>query len=59
MALSNDLRPENKALVVILTALQLAVVVAVWMLAIVPAGLLALAVLARKAIRTGLKGEAR
>jgi len=44
------LKPENKALVVLVTVLQLTAVVLVWLLAIVPAALLALAVLAGKAI---------
>jgi hypothetical protein len=43
-------KPENKALVVLVTVLQLAAVVVVWLLAIVPAALLALAVMAGKAI---------
>jgi hypothetical protein len=43
-------KPENKALVVLVTILQLAAIVLVWLVAIVPAALLALAVMARKAI---------
>lgn len=45
-----DDKPENKALVVLVTVLQLAAIVLVWLLAIVPAALLALAALAGKTI---------
>ncbi|WP_454758783.1 hypothetical protein [Caulobacter segnis] len=44
---------ENRALVVVVTALQLLLVAVVWLLAIVPAGLLALAAIAVKTIRGG------
>ena len=47
--MGGDLRPENKTLVVVLSALQLSAVVLVWLLAIVPAGLLALTAIAGKA----------
>lgn len=47
---SNDLKPENKTLVVVTTMLQLSVIVVVWLLAIVPAGLLALAAMIGKAV---------
>jgi hypothetical protein len=49
-ALKPDEKPENKALVVLVSTLQLAAVVLVWLVAIVPAALLALAVMAWKAI---------
>jgi hypothetical protein len=48
---SDGWKPENRALVVVVTALQLLLIVVVWLLAIVPAGLLALAAMALKAIR--------
>ena len=41
---SNALKPENKALVVFTSALQLAAIAVVWLLAIIPVGLMALAV---------------
>ncbi len=43
-------KPENKTFVVLVTILQLAAIVLVWLLAIVPAALLALAAMAGKAI---------
>ncbi|WP_165190286.1 hypothetical protein [Caulobacter soli] len=43
-ARSNALKPENKALVVFTSALQLMAIVVVWLLAIIPVGLMALAV---------------
>lgn len=46
-------KPENKALVVALSVLQLTVVVLVWLAAIVPGGLAALAVMLWKAIFRG------
>jgi hypothetical protein len=46
----NALKPENRALVVLVTILQLAAVVLVWLMAIVPAALLALAAMAAKAV---------
>jgi|UPI0006483DE1 hypothetical protein len=49
-AWKRDEAPENKTLVVFVTALQLAAIVVVWLLAIVPAALLALAAMAGKAI---------
>jgi hypothetical protein len=48
--LKPDEAPENKTLVVLLTALQLAAIAVVWLLAIIPAALLALAAMAWKAI---------
>lgn len=48
---TNGWRPENRALVVLVTALQLLLVVVVWLLAIIPAGLLALAAVIVKAIK--------
>jgi hypothetical protein len=47
-------RPESKALVVAISALQLGLVVLVWLLAIVPAALLALGAL----LLQGLRGRA-
>ena len=52
---SSQQKPENKTLVAILAALQLSAIVVVWLLAIVPAGLLALAVMARKAVAARFK----
>lgn len=40
----NAFKPENKAFVVLISALQLMAVVTVWLLAIFPIGLMALAV---------------
>jgi hypothetical protein len=48
---SNALKPENKTFVVVISTLQLAAIVLVWLLAIVPAGLAALAVLLWKTLR--------
>lgn len=48
-------RPESPTLVVLTTALQLGLVVVVWLLALVPAALAALALLAAKAIRRALR----
>ncbi len=45
---------ESKALVVVTSALQLAFVVVVWLLALVPAALVALTVLTVKLIRRAL-----
>lgn len=42
---SNALKPESKALVVFTSVLQLTAIAVVWLLAIIPAGLMALAVL--------------
>nr|WP_295111582.1 hypothetical protein [uncultured Caulobacter sp.] len=53
---SNSWKPENRALVVVVTALQLLLIVVVWLLAIVPAGLLALAAIAVKAIKGARAG---
>lgn len=47
-------RRESPALVVVTSALQLALVVVVWLLALVPAALLALTVLMVKLIRRAL-----
>ncbi|WP_291871561.1 hypothetical protein [Caulobacter sp.] len=46
-------RPENRALVVVVTALQLLLIIVVWLLAIVPAGLLALTAMAVRTIKGG------
>ncbi len=46
----NGVKPESKALVVAVSVLQLSLVIIVWLLAIVPAGLLALAMIAKAAI---------
>jgi len=43
-------KPENKTFVALVTILQLTAIVLVWLLAIVPAALLALAALAGRAI---------
>ena len=44
-------RPESKLLVVLVSVLQLSLVVVVWLLALVPAAVLALAVISVKAVR--------
>ncbi|WP_454718679.1 hypothetical protein [Caulobacter segnis] len=46
----SDLKPENKVLVVVTTILQLSAIILVWILAIVPAALLALAAIVGKTI---------
>ena len=48
-------RPESKALVVAISALQLALVALVWLLALVPVALLALGGLAFQALRSAAK----
>jgi hypothetical protein len=48
---SNAQKPENKALIVLLSALQLTAMIVVWLLAIVPAALMALAVLLWKGLQ--------
>ncbi len=53
---SNGWKPENRALVVVVTTLQLLLIAVVWLLAIMPAGLLALAALALRAINNGRGG---
>lgn len=54
----NDWKPENRVLVVIVTTLQLLLIVVVWLLAIIPASVLALAAITVKAIRGGVaRGE--
>ncbi|PVM88563.1 hypothetical protein DDF65_01640 [Caulobacter radicis] len=50
-------KPENKALVVALSVLQLAVVVLVWLAALIPAALAALAVLLWKSVRPTVRGK--
>lgn len=50
-------KPENKAIVVLLSALQLAVVVLVWLVALIPAALAALAVLLWKSARPTARGK--
>lgn len=47
---SSDLKPENKVLVVVTTILQFSAIILVWLLAIVPAALLALAAIIGKAM---------
>ncbi|MBO9709239.1 MAG: hypothetical protein J7521_13615 [Caulobacter sp.] len=54
-----DLRPESPAFVVILSILQLSLVVMVWLLAIVPAALLALGALVFKTVKGALRPAAR
>ncbi len=44
-------RPESKALVVMISVLQLALVVLVWLLALVPMALLALGAMTVKSVR--------
>jgi hypothetical protein len=44
-------RPESKALVVAISALQLALVVLVWLLAIVPVALMALGAMVFQAVK--------
>jgi hypothetical protein len=46
-----DRRPESPTLVVVTTALQLTLVVLVWLLALIPAALAALTVLTYKMVR--------
>lgn len=48
---------ESRVLVVLTTALQLGLVVAVWLLALVPAALAALTVLGVKGVRRLLRGR--
>lgn len=50
-----DHRPESSTLVILTTALQLSLVVVVWLLALVPAALTALTLLALKAIRRAVR----
>lgn len=50
-------KPENKTLVVALSALQLTVVVIVWLLALIPAALAALAVFLWKSARPTVRGK--
>jgi hypothetical protein len=47
---SKEDEPENRALVVVLSVLQLSLIVVAWLLAMVPVGLLALAALIRQAL---------
>jgi hypothetical protein len=56
---SNALKPENKALVVFTSALQLAAIAVVWLLAIIPVGLMALAVTLWKLASKRLASAAR
>ena len=51
LALNQNDGPESKALVVAISVLQLALVVLVWMLALVPAAILALGALAVGGLR--------
>lgn len=53
---SSDLKPENKVLVVLTTILQLSAIILVWLLAIVPAALLALAAILGKTVARVLRG---
>ena len=55
LALHQNDRSESKTLVVLISVLQLALVVLVWLLALVPAALLALGVLTVKAARATLR----
>lgn len=48
-------RPESKLLVVLVSVLQLSLVVLVWLLALVPAAVLALAVISVKTVRGALR----
>lgn len=48
-------RPESPTLVVLATALQLGLVVVVWLLALIPAAIAALTVLAFKTVRGALR----
>ena len=48
-------RQESKPLVVLISVLQLSLVVLVWLLALVPAALLALAVISVKAARGAVR----
>lgn len=52
-----DDRRESPSLVVLTTALQLGLVVIVWLLALVPAALAALTILGVKAVRRLLRGR--
>lgn len=56
---SSDLKPENKVLVVVTTILQLSAIVLVWLLAIVPAALLALAAILGKTAAGAFKVSPR
>jgi hypothetical protein len=51
-------RPESNLLVVLVSVLQLSLVVLVWLLALVPAAVLALAVISVKAVRGMLRPAA-
>lgn len=52
---ARDRRPESPAFVVVLSILQLSLVVVVWLLAIAPAALLALAALVFKTVKGALR----
>lgn len=52
---SSDLKPENKTLVVVTTILQLSAIILVWILAIVPAALLALTAIVGKTVTGALR----
>jgi hypothetical protein len=56
---SSDLKPENKVLVVVTTILQLSVIILVWLLAIVPAALLALAAIIGKMVARMISKSAK
>jgi len=51
-----DQRRESPTLVVLTTALQLGLVVLVWVLALIPAALAALTILTVKLVRRALRG---
>jgi hypothetical protein len=53
-----DQRRESPTLVVLTTALQLGLVVLVWLLALIPAALAALTILTVKLVRGALRGPA-
>lgn len=50
-------RPESPTFVVVTTALQLSLVVVVWLLALIPAAIAALTVLTFKTVRGALRGR--
>ncbi|WP_426030959.1 hypothetical protein [Caulobacter sp. DWP3-1-3b2] len=55
LALHRNDRRESKALVVMISVLQLALVVLAWLLAVVPVALLALGVMTAKAVRAAFR----
>jgi len=54
-----DQRPESKTLVVLVTGLQLALVVLVWLAALIPAAIAALTILTIKIVRGAFRRRPR